>query len=301
MSSYDYATILKLSQKINWRIEDIIGGEKTLDFTKPFLPEPLAGARVPFLSEAEQRTLNHIRANGYLYLFGLVEEFILPFLLSHIQSRPGADDFETRALLQFAGEEAKHIHLFKTFVEEFENGFGTACQVIGPPEAIARAVMAHSPLGVALTILHIEWMTQRHYTDSVLEDATLDPQFCSLLRHHWMEEAQHAKLDTLIVEELASQLSPEQIEAGIQDYAKIGALLDGGLAQQVQFDLQAFEQATGRSLTPAEREELIRVQTKATRWTFLGSGMTHPRLLETVGKISPAGREAVEQMAPAFC
>lgn len=46
--------------------------------------------------------------------------------------------------------------------------------------------------------LHLEWMIQLHYVDSVRADEALDPQFCSLLRHHWMEEAQHAKLDTLI-------------------------------------------------------------------------------------------------------
>ena len=39
-------------------------------------------------------------------------------------------------------------------------------------------------------------MTQLHYLDSVKDDGDLDPLFKSLLRHHWMEEAQHAKLDT---------------------------------------------------------------------------------------------------------
>jgi hypothetical protein len=75
-------------------------------------------------------------------------------------------------LLQFAGEEAKHIHLFKRFREEFELGFGSSCSVIGPPEAVAQAVLAHDPLSVALTILHIEWMTQRHYIESVRTTAT---------------------------------------------------------------------------------------------------------------------------------
>ena len=54
-----------------------------------------------------------------------------------------------RALLQFAGEETKHIQLFKRFREEFEQGFGTQCAVTGPPEEIARAVLAHDPLTVA--------------------------------------------------------------------------------------------------------------------------------------------------------
>ena len=82
-------------------------------------------------------------------------------------------------------------------------GFVTPCETIGPPQEIARAILSHHPLGIVLVILHIEWMTQRHYLDSVRDDQGFDLQFKRLLRHHWMEEAQHAKLDTLIVEALS--------------------------------------------------------------------------------------------------
>jgi len=54
-------------------------------------------------------------------------------------------------------------------------------------------VLSHDPLGVALVILHIEWMSQRHYVESVRSDERLDPLFKSLLKHHWLEEAQHAR------------------------------------------------------------------------------------------------------------
>ncbi len=115
-------------------------------------------------------------------------------MLDHARPHLNEDDYRTRALLQFASEEAKHIHLFKKFAEEFKAGFVTNCETIGPPEEIGKAVLSHSPLGVALIILGIEWMTQKHYLDSVRDDKDLDPQFKSLLRHHWMEEAQHTKL-----------------------------------------------------------------------------------------------------------
>ena len=36
---YTYQATLAASEKINWRVEDIIGGERRLNFTKPFLPE----------------------------------------------------------------------------------------------------------------------------------------------------------------------------------------------------------------------------------------------------------------------
>ena len=138
---------------------------------------------------------NQIRGLGYLYTFGLVEEFILQFVLDHVHLQLNEDDYRVRAFLSFANEEAKHIQLFRRFREEFENGFGSPCGLIGPPDAVARAVVSHHPLAVSLAILHIEWMTQRHFLDSVQGDQILDPQFKSLLRHHWMEEVRHAKLD----------------------------------------------------------------------------------------------------------
>ena len=298
---YTYQEALGASEKIHWRVEDLIGGDKRLDFTKPSMPESLARVeQVSYLTPEERRTLNQIRGNAYLCIFGLVEEFILPFVLDHARLQLHSDDYRLRALLQFAGEEAKHIHLFKRFREDFESGFGTACAVIGPPEAIASAVLAHDPLAVALVILHIEWMTQRHYIDSVQEDRVLDPQFKSLLKHHWMEEAQHTKLDTLMVEALAEGRSASEIDKAVQEYLEIGGLIDSGLTQQVEFDLDAFMRATGRELNEEQKAQFRETQLQANRWTYLGSGMTHEQFLATLGGLSTAARKRVEEVAPAF-
>lgn len=299
---YTYQETLAAAQKINWRIEDIIGGDKKLDYTAPFMPESLARVeQVTFLTPDERRALNQIRGHAYLCIFGLVEEFILPFVMDHARPQLQGDDYRVRALLQFAGEEAKHIHLFKRFREEFQRGFGVTCAVIGPPEDIAKAVLAHDPLAVALTILHIEWMTQRHYLDSVQGDQRLDPQFKSLLKHHWMEEAQHAKLDTLIVEALAQGRGKKEIESAVEEYIEIGGFLDGGLRMQTQFDMESFMRATGRKLTDSEREKFMEIQHQANRWTYLGSGMTHPNFLATLENLRPEARKRVEEIAPAFC
>ncbi len=300
---YTYQAVLAASERLDhWRVEDLIGGEKQLDFGKPFLPESLARVEaLAFLSPEERRMVNQIRGHGYLYTFGLVEEFILPFVLDHARPQLQADDFRVRALLQFASEEAKHIHLFKCFRKDFTERFGTECAVIGPPQEIARAVLAHHPLAVAMTILQIEWMTQRHYVESVHDDQDLDPQFASLLRHHWMEEAQHAKLDTLMIDALARACRADEIDRAIDEYAAIGAFLDGGLAQQAGFDLESFERASGRRLSGAERAEFTAIQHQALRWTFLGSGMTHRNFLGTVERLRPAARVHIEAMAPTFC
>jgi len=301
-SRYSFKEVLENAEKIRWRVEDIIGGDKRLDFKRPFLPESLARVEsMDFLSDREKLLLNQIRGYGYLYTFGLVEEFILPFILDHVRPHLDENDYQTRAFLQFAGEEAKHIQLFKEFAAEFKQGFGTPCQTIGPPDEIARAVLAHHPLGVALVILHIEWMTQRHYLESVRDDHALDPQFKSLLRHHWMEEAQHAKLDTLMVELMSEVGGAEDIEKGLNDYAALGGMLNAAFRDQAEFDMQSFQLAAERALDCDEQDRFRSIQTQALCWTFLGSGMTHPNFLETVGDLNPAARAHIEEIAPTFC
>ena len=299
---YSYQSTLASSPAIPWRIEDIIGGDKRLDFSKPFMPETFARVEpLTFLNADEKRALNQIRGNAYLSIFGLVEEFILPFVLDYTRPHLQGDDYRVRALLQFAGEEAKHIQLFKRFRQDFEDGFGTECPVIGPPEAIAKSILAHDVLGVALTTLHIEWMVQRHYVDSIKDDQELDPQFKSLLKHHWLEEVQHAKLDTLLVDSLADGRNEEQKMGAVEEYLEIGGFIDSGLVQQVEFDLDSFQRATGRELTDAEKEQFRKVQLQANRWTYLGTGMTHEKVLETLASLTPKARQRIESVSPAFC
>jgi hypothetical protein len=301
-NDYSYQGALEASERINWRLEDIIGGEKRLDFSKPFMPASLAQLQgLSFLSPEEKRTLNQIRGHEYLAMFGLVEEFILPYVVDHASMQLSADDYRVRALLQFAGEEAKHIHLFKRFRREFEAGFGSKCEFIGPAEDVRKFVLSHSPLGVGIAILHIEWITLRHYIEGVRDNQNLDSQFKSLLKNHWLEESQHTKLDTLIVEEIVRNSTSQEIDQAFKEYGEIGAFLDQGIQQQTEFDVESFVQATGRKLSRSEREEMTRAVLKGMRWTYLGTGMTHPNFLETVQSIKPEAREQIEQMAPAFC
>jgi len=298
---YSFKDCLQRAERISWRVEDLIGADKTLNFSLPFMPETLARtAALPFLSSDEQLTLNQIRGHAYLAIFGVVEEFILPFVVEHARPYLTGEEYRARAYLEFAAEEAKHIHLFRRFREAFTDGFGTECEVIGPSADIASHVLSQLPLSVALLTLHIEWMTQRHYQESVQADAGLDPQFKNLLLHHWMEELQHAQLDTLMVRTIASVMSPAEIQAGIEGYLALGGFLDEGLRQQVALDLASLERATGRRLSEEETRAFIASQHQANRWTYIGSGMTHPKFLETIGELSPPMRRTIEATAPAF-
>lgn len=299
---FTYPDVLAASARAAWQLDEVMPEGAELDFTRPFMPEALARiADTPGVAgEDERRLLNQIRGHEYLCMFGLIEEMILPFVLDHARPMLREDDDRVRAMLGFASEEAKHIHLFKRFHTAFVRGFPVECGMIGPAEAIAAEILRHDPLSVALAILHIEWMTQAHYLGSVRDDSGLDPFFKSLLKHHWMEEAQHAKLDTLMVEALAEGRDAAAIDRAIDEYLEIGMFLDGGCKGQAELNLAAFEAVTGRAIGAA-REGFLAVQHQALRWTYLGSGMTHPQFRATLGAISPAARDRIDAVAPAFC
>lgn len=300
---FQYPAILAASTRAAWQLDDVIAPDAALDFSKPFMPDSLARTQeLDFLSERERLTLNHIRAHEYLCMFGLVEEFILPFVMDHVRpDLPNADDVRVRALLQFAAEEAKHIQLFNRFRDTFRAGFGTDCEVIGPPDAVAKVVLGHEPLSVALFILMLEWMSQSHYVGSVRGDSELEPLFANLLRCHWIEEAQHAKLDTLMVEALAEGKSDEQIHGAVNGFLAIVSFFDMGLVQQAEFNLAALERAIGRVLSGEDRARLKVQQHQALRWTYLGSGLVHREFRATLGALSPGELKHIDAVAPKFC
>ncbi|HEX6245306.1 MAG TPA: diiron oxygenase [Polyangiales bacterium] len=300
-AQYDYEQVLSVSERVAFHIDEVLAPGARFDFTRPFLPETLARVEgLSFLTPRERLCLNQIRAHAYLGMFGTVEEFILPFVLDHARAELSRSDARTRALLQFAGEEAKHIDLFRRFCARFQRDFGSACELVGPAQAVARSVLAQGPLAVALTILHIEWMTQRHYIESVKNDQQLEPQFQKLLKYHYLEECQHAKLDTLMVLELARDMKPAEVTHSVGDYLSLIGAFDALLAQQVELDVRSLERAQKRALSQAEWEATRSAQLAAARFTFLGTGMTHPNFLETLDSISPASTEKVLSAARQF-
>src|SRR6476646_5368890 len=296
---FEYERTLASSLRAQWQLDDVLRADQDLDFSRLFMPESLARtAALDTLNPFEQRVLNQISAHQYLSIFGIVEEFILPFVLDHARPHLLDDDWRVRAILNFASEEAKHIHLFKRFHTAFVRGFPVECQMIGPSEAIGAEILKHDPLAVGLVILMIEWMSQQHYLGSIRDDGDLDPLFKSLLKNHWMEEAQHAKLDTLIVDALAVGRSEEQIDKAIDEFFEIGGFLDDGLKAQAGFNLEALERAIGRKLE--NRDEILVQQHQAARWTYVGSGMVHERFKDTVNGMSRRAAERIAEAAPLF-
>ena len=78
MPTYTYEKCLENSYKVNWRIEDVIGGRE-FDPDRRWLPSRLSGAEaISCLNDDEKRKLTHVEMGAYAHLFGFVEEFIAP-------------------------------------------------------------------------------------------------------------------------------------------------------------------------------------------------------------------------------
>jgi hypothetical protein len=297
--SFDYAGCVKNSEKVSWKLDDVFPADTRLDFSRPFLPAALAGGGgLEGLSDTERRTLNQITANAYLNLFQFVEEYILAMTVQHAHAELFGDHDAIRALCRFAEEEAKHQALFWRYRAAFDRDVGQPCGVLGSAAAVAGVILGKSPIAVLLVTCHLELMTQQHFTECVRDDGGIDPLFAKLLRFHWLEEAQHAKIDALELEKLLASATPEQISTAFDEYFGILDAFESLLGNQADFDVASLEQVSGRALSDDGRAEVRAAQLAAYCRTFLWYGMTNPVFAGYVAAMSePARRRLAEKAA----
>jgi hypothetical protein len=297
---YSYAVGLEGSITHAWTVEDCFQG-RDFDFSKPFLPDRIAGVQdIACLSDREKLQLNQIRANAYCHLFAFVEEFIVPMVLENATRDVYGDETRLWSLLRFAEEEVKHQEMMRRAGAQFESGFGVHCGLVAGREAIAEAVLKTPPLAALLLTSLIEWFVQLHYIAHVRDEQDLDPLFRDILRFHWIDESRHARLDSLLIDEVASDLPAETREQAVDELLALGGAVDGLLAQQLDLDIEALESSIGRVLTADDKDEIRSAQQRAYRWTFLVSGLEHPKFAEIVSELTADGRDKVASAALAL-
>jgi hypothetical protein len=161
-------------------------------------------------------------------------------------------------------------------------------------------VLDTAPLTALLLTSMIEWFTQLHYVEHVRDHEQLDELFRDILRFHWIDESRHARMDSLLIQEISASLSSEQRDQAVTGLLELGGAVDQLLARQVQMDIDALERAAGRTFTPSQRDEIRAHQQRAYRWTFLVSGLEHPDFVQVVGQVSEGGPERLAQAAAAL-
>ncbi|MDE0725319.1 MAG: hypothetical protein OSB82_02445 [Alphaproteobacteria bacterium] len=174
------------------------------------------------------------------------------------------------------------------------------CATISGREEVAKVVLGKSPLAALLLTSMIEWFTQLNYVEHVRDKDGLDPLFRDILRYHWIDEAQHAKADAILINKLAGALTADQREAAVDELLELGMAIDGLLAQQTDLDIAALEAATKRTLTEAERAEIVEAQRRSYRWTFIVSGLEHPKFMEVVDQLTNEGSGKIAGAAEAL-
>lgn len=297
---YSYDGCLTQSLSGAWSVDDCFQG-RDFDLTRPFLPDRIAGASaIDCLTEKEKLKLNQIRGNSYCHLFGFLEEFIIPMVLDHAREDVFGDETRLRYLLRFAEEETKHQAMLRRSKEQIQSGIGVPCGVISGRADLAEVVLEKSPLAALLLTSLVEWLTQLHYQEHVRADEELDELFRDILKFHWIDESQHARADALMIEALAPSLSAEERERAIDELLELVMAIDGLLSQQVELDLKSLERAIERKLSEDEREEIRARQRRAYRWTFLVSGLEHPKFVQMVRELTSTGRKKISGAAKAL-
>jgi len=297
---YSYEEILQTSIKVAWTEREVLEG-RDFDYSKRFLPNRLSETDgIRCLDGHEKLKLNQIMGNAYCHLFAYVEEYIIPQALEAAQRDIWGDEARLRTLLLFAEDESKHQALFQRSTELFERGFGVRCGLIPAREEVARVVLSKSRLCSYLLTSMIEWMTQMHYVEHVKDRRELDGLFRDLVRYHWMDEAQHAKIDSLLIDEIVREVSADDREKAVDELLELGGAVDGLLSQQADLDLASLEVAIGRTLSDADKDEIKRHTQHAYRWTFLVSGLEHPEFVQIVGELTERGTGKLEAVARAL-
>jgi hypothetical protein len=297
---YSYPEILDNSLKVAWTEREVLEG-RDFDYSKRFLPNRLTGVDgIRCLNEGEKLKLNQIMGNAYCHLFAYVEEYIIPQALEAAQRDIHGDETRLRTLLLFAEDESKHQELFRRSTALFEKGFGVKPGLIAGREDVARVILGKSRLCSYLLTSMIEWFTQTHYIEHVRDGKELDGLFRDLVRYHWMDEAQHAKIDTLLIDEIISAIGAEDREAAVDELLELGGAFDGLLSQQADLDLQSLEAAIGRKLSENDKAEIKRNTMRAYRWTFLVSGLEHPKFVQIVTELTERGPAKLEAVAKAL-
>jgi hypothetical protein len=228
---------------------------------------------------------------AYAHIFAYVEEFIAPKVSELALEHENDDRVAYEALTNFAEEEVKHMTLFKKLRDQVNRTVGFETDLVGNQKETADYVLSKSTGAVLLLTACIEWFTQRHYTEAFREDDNLDPLTKDVFKAHWLEESQHAQMDHLESLREFGNLDDRQRDTAVDELIELVGAVDGLLMNQVERDIANFITYTRRDLSSSELDDLRGALIGSKRWTFIQSGVTHPRFIELIEAVTTASQQ----------
>jgi hypothetical protein len=296
-----YAQCVDVSKRICWDIDrDVIRG-RHFDLTQKFMPDGLTQVyRLPFLDAGERRFLSQVQGRTYANMFRLCEHFIgakmLEVGLDHAPGNPVA--FE--AIERFTDEELKHQELFRRIelltAEVMPQGY----RFVPERDALATFVLSKSTWAILALTCHLEIFSQVHYRHSMEIDNSLSPLFRDVFLFHWKEESQHAIIDEMEWKREDARLDDAARDAAVDDLIALVEGIDDVLQMQAEADTSYFCAHVGRTLLPAEADDVGAAMLDAYRWQYIVSGVREPRFHTLLARmVSEAqGHRIADALAP---
>lgn len=279
-----YISCVKSSEKSAWVLDEILPESHQFDMSRHMIP--LTGGNGPLkaFSPDEIRLLSHLLAGSYTYLIDIIEEFIVDLVTREIssgqQEKPEA--YRLRAISRFLDEELKHQQLFQRFNENLARTLGTKLVFPDTRREFSSAVMKKSPLSIWMLTLQAELLTQNHYNDIFKSSVGCEPKFVEMLKFHWLEEAQHVRIDLLEVDLLVKRYSQRDLEMAFSDFVDLQKRVDEELFHAAIALIENFRKISGRSLDNNLDAELGGFLVGVFRSFLINSGVMHPVILKSV-------------------
>ena len=278
-----FARCLEASRQVRWDIDrDVIRG-RTLDFSRPFLPDGLSLlGTCDFLDADDRRLISQIQGRTYANMFGLVERYINAKVVEAQQQYLMGDQVALEAMVRFSDEEIKHQKLFRRVDEMIASGMPEGYTFDANPDAVADAVLSHSSWSVLGLTLVIELFTQAHYRESIDPQSEICPLFKDIFLYHWREESQHAILDEIEWRREDARLSAEARRRAVDDLISLVGAVDRILQQQARADARYFFACTRGAHGPMARARVDVLFLEAYRWQYIFSGTSLARFRKTL-------------------
>jgi hypothetical protein len=257
---------------------------RVFDFQRKFLPDGLTKVNdLPFLSDAEKRSMSHVQGRTYACLFGLLERYISVKTLELACRQGLGDQVALEGLVRFSDEELKHQELFRRIETAIGLRMPGGYALIADANDIARAVLSKSTWAVLALTCHVELFTQVHYRESIERDEELSDLYRDVFRFHWLEECQHAVIDEIEWCREDRNLGASERDRAVYDLIALITMLDEVLRAQSAADAGYFMRLCDRTFTVEEQQAIRETILRAYRWQYIVSGAEHPHFMKLLG------------------
>jgi len=276
--SLTYGEVYEKSLKAAWNLETFMRRDWRLDCNLTFKPDLHWSPEVLLqTTEAQRIRISQIRAYSYLTIICFIEEVSIALFTNILKSGLGVFSTDKQlTLVNFMAEELKHTKVFQKFKQAFHDQSGIFCYTLTERQNFTRHLMERPSLTLLLLLYHKEVTTYFDYLDTIKARAIgLDPLFCELLRAHWVEEANHTKVDRLIFNDFLTELDETARLDGLRQFKQVVTIICGMLETQARFDLTTLYDWSGHRPEKPLRQLLLREQRRFYFNSYLLDGLLH--------------------------